>query len=725
MPVSYRWIPAPLAKIVDKDGRPVPELFGYLDEVARRMGGQTGIEDERLLFSNQGVYTGAIIGSGLNLDRSTNTLTANAGDGFPEAPLDGRQYGRQMAQWTVISTTGTTTVPGDPVTSVQFNRAGTFGGDADLTWLETSNFLTILGSAGARIKGDLYNATQGLRLLFENSGTDLPSLVGVVPSGTERYSGFSAFGRSSAANCAVVQMTIDDVLPAAVLETFPITGGTARPLLIRTGNTSDTCMSFWPNQNIRLGGSFADGGYPFYVDGVSFFASELITAASNTGFAGLRLPHGVAPTTPLNGNLWTTTAGLFARINGVTIGPYIAGSGVADADYGDVTVSGAGTIWTIDNDVVTYAKMQNVSAADKLLGRGNGGGAGDVQEITLGTNLSMTGTTLNVSGAAAVAGANTQIQFNDSGAFGADADFTWDKTNNYLAVNGRITVGSITVPGWASGYKTIMLGRPGNAIFASDTDDIIGLSSNLYFDATNWKYGSNDTASLLNIASAGTISYQTAGSGTAGNNATLTTRFQWDNSATKFLVTGNSEVDGNFTLTGASRRIIGDFTNATLISRTSFQTSTVNGATYIQCIANGSGGASGAFFFGSNDPTNTHVVGMFIDANEGIIQSFKVGTGTAKPLQFYDNTGARAARIFVTSGNWVFGTSTAETAGAEKVQINGSLSINNAVMIRTYTAFTNGAAAAAGTLLNAPAAGNPTKWIPVNDNGTTRYIPAW
>jgi hypothetical protein len=40
-------------------------------------------------------------------------------------------------------------------------------------------------------------------------------------------------------------------------------------------------------------------------------------------------------------------------------------------------------------------------------------------------------------------------------------------------------------------------------------------------------------------------------------------------------------------------------------------------------------------------------------------------------------------------------------------------------------AFTNGAAAATGTLTNAPAAGNPTKWIPVNDNGTTRYIPAW
>jgi hypothetical protein len=37
----------------------------------------------------------------------------------------------------------------------------------------------------------------------------------------------------------------------------------------------------------------------------------------------------------------------------------------------------------------------------------------------------------------------------------------------------------------------------------------------------------------------------------------------------------------------------------------------------------------------------------------------------------------------------------------------------------------NGAGSSTGTLLNAPAVGNPTKWLQVNDNGTTRYIPAW
>jgi fibronectin-binding autotransporter adhesin len=56
---------------------------------------------------------------------------------------------------------------------------------------------------------------------------------------------------------------------------------------------------------------------------------------------------------------------------------------------------------------------------------------------------------------------------------------------------------------------------------------------------------------------------------------------------------------------------------------------------------------------------------------------------------------------------------------------SAALTIGSATLITTSVAFTNGAAAQVATMTNGPTAGNPTKWIPVNDNGTTRYIPAW
>lgn len=104
------------------------------------------------------------------------------------------------------------------------------------------------------------------------------------------------------------------------------------------------------------------------------------------------------------------TAGTGLTISDTTI----TASGVSDGDKGEITVASSGTSWTIDadavtttklqDDAVTYAKIQNVSAASKLLGRGSAAGSGNVEEITLGTGLSMSGTTLNGSSTFTVSG---------------------------------------------------------------------------------------------------------------------------------------------------------------------------------------------------------------------------------------------------------------------------------------------------------------------------------
>ena len=67
----------------------------------------------------------------------------------------------------------------------------------------------------------------------------------------------------------------------------------------------------------------------------------------------------------------------------------------------------------------------------------------------------------------------------------------------------------------------------------------------------------------------------------------------------------------------------------------------------------------------------------------------------------------------------------ADPGGSTQLRVGGGLTINSNLMITTKTNFANGAGAAAGTLTNAPSAGNPTKWIAIDDNGTTRYIPSW
>lgn len=57
--------------------------------------------------------------------------------------------------------------------------------------------------------------------------------------------------------------------------------------------------------------------------------------------------------------------------------------------------------------------------------------------------------------------------------------------------------------------------------------------------------------------------------------------------------------------------------------------------------------------------------------------------------------------------------------------VTATLTNNQTLLLTSSQALADGAATALGTLTNAPTAGNPTKWVAIDDNGTTRYIPAW
>lgn len=69
------------------------------------------------------------------------------------------------------------------------------------------------------------------------------------------------------------------------------------------------------------------------------------------------------------------------------------GGGLSDGDYGDITVSSGGTVWTIDNGVVSLAKLANMATGSLYYRKTGGTGAPEVNTLaTLKTDLGLTGT---------------------------------------------------------------------------------------------------------------------------------------------------------------------------------------------------------------------------------------------------------------------------------------------------------------------------------------------
>lgn len=189
-------------------------------------------------------------------------------------------------------------------------------------------------------------------------------------------------------------------------------------------------------------------------------------------------------------NLATDASGILPVANGGTGNTTGLATGVANADYGDITVSGA-TTWTIDPGVVTYAKLQNVAAASKLLGSGSAGAGASPTEITLGTNLSMSGTTLN---ATAGAGGYATIQDEGSG-LPAQSSLNFIGAGVTCVNNAGASRTDCTIPGAAAGDAAADGTTKGIATFtAADFNSATGVIS---LDYTNGQAASSSLKGFL------------------------------------------------------------------------------------------------------------------------------------------------------------------------------------------------------------------------------------
>ena len=149
---------------------------------------------------------------------------------------------------------------------------------------------------------------------------------------------------------------------------YPATEISLNAELPKASDRANQYLAFNSNGEVDIGGAVPDQRY--------YGAKTADPATRNDGsarVAGDLYYNSVANTMKVfNGSAWDT----------VTTTP-------VDGDKGDITLSGGASTYTIDNDVVTFAKMANI-ATDRLVGRDTAS-TGDPEALTVGGGIEFTG----------------------------------------------------------------------------------------------------------------------------------------------------------------------------------------------------------------------------------------------------------------------------------------------------------------------------------------------
>jgi hypothetical protein len=205
-------------------------------------------------------------------------------------------------------------------------------------------------------------------------------------------------------------------------------------------------------------------------------SGKLTTAAATTSQAGISLPPGTAPTSPTNGDVWTTTGGLFARINGTTVGPFGTSTGsvssiITSSPISGGTITTTGTITcptcatTTNGGLLTATSPETISAAGVIACAtcvtSSGGGAATATAPVTVSSAGLIGcaTCLTASGGALVATAPLALSGNTvslgsqtgAGTFNWDGNTTVTNQTYYIMAKWPWATGSIVSVSYLTG----------------------------------------------------------------------------------------------------------------------------------------------------------------------------------------------------------------------------------------------------------------------------------
>jgi hypothetical protein len=128
-----------------------------------------------------------------------------------------------------------------------------------------------------------------------------------------------------------------------------------------------------------------------------------------TNGAGFNIPHGTAPTTPVNGDIWTTTGGIFWRQNGST--QQAADVGSTQTISGNKTFSNANVSFGTSTaaGTINVGTGATISGSTKAVNIGTAGASGSTTNVTIGSSVAGSGVNVTVNGVLTTTGATQTI----------------------------------------------------------------------------------------------------------------------------------------------------------------------------------------------------------------------------------------------------------------------------------------------------------------------------